>query len=120
MCQSLSKIFTLPQIEMIDVPVHIGQTMVDIAIQEYGCFEGVFMLAEDNNISPTHKVQPGDVLKVREPVPFITDNNQAVAAENKANNIRVNSGFGIDEPTGEPPVETDFFDPDYFNPNYYG
>lgn len=105
---------------MIEVTVHSGQTLVDIAIQEYGCFEGVFLLAEDNAISPTKKMNAGDVLMVRDEVPALTDSNQAVARDNKANGIKVNSGFGIDEPAGEPPVESEFYDPEFYDPEYYG
>lgn len=41
------------------VTVLNGQTLADIAIQEYGSLEAVFLLAAENDISPTAILQPG-------------------------------------------------------------
>ena len=40
-----------------------NQTLLDIAIQEYGVTEAVFLLAQENRISPTDRLNAGMVLK---------------------------------------------------------
>ena len=40
-----------------------NQTLLDIAIQEYGVAEAVFLLAQENRISPTERLNAGMVLK---------------------------------------------------------
>lgn len=45
------------------VTVQNGQTMADIAIQEYGDLSAVFLLAAENNISPTAILEPGTILE---------------------------------------------------------
>ena len=40
-----------------------NQTLLDIAIQEYGTAEAVFLLAQENRISPTERLNAGMVLK---------------------------------------------------------
>lgn len=40
-----------------------NQTLLDIAIQEYGVAEAVFLLAQENRISPTDRLNAGMVLK---------------------------------------------------------
>lgn len=59
------------------------QCLIDIAIQEYGCYEGVVLLIEDNNavVSWSQSLLPGMPLKIRKNIPKITDQNQAVATE---------------------------------------
>lgn len=41
------------------VTVRTGQTLADIAIQEYGSLEAVFLLAWENGISPTVELSGG-------------------------------------------------------------
>ena len=58
------------------------QSLVDFAMQVYGCYDGVFLLLQDNpailnGISDVP--QPGMALKVRTPVPMINSTNQLVA-----------------------------------------
>ena len=36
-----------------------NQTLLDIAIQEYGTAEAVFLLAQENRISPTERLNAG-------------------------------------------------------------
>ncbi len=45
--------------------VQAGQTLLDIAIQEYGTIEAVFMLAKANDMSITDTLQAGRKLKYR-------------------------------------------------------
>lgn len=40
-----------------------NQTLLDIAIQEYGTVEAVFLLAQENRISPTERLEVGQKLK---------------------------------------------------------
>lgn len=45
------------------VTVLPNQTLADIAIQEYGVLEAVFLLAQANDISPTATLTPGTTLE---------------------------------------------------------
>ncbi|MFR8837908.1 hypothetical protein [Bacteroides nordii] len=45
------------------VTVLPDQTLADIAIQEYGAPEAVFLLAQANDISPTATLTPGTTLE---------------------------------------------------------
>lgn len=45
------------------VTVKNGQTLPDIAIQEYGSLEAVIMLAQTNKVSPTSDLVPGSTLQ---------------------------------------------------------
>ena len=40
-----------------------NQTLLDIAMQEYGVAEAVFLLAQENRISPTERLTAGMELK---------------------------------------------------------
>lgn len=44
------------------VTVLSNQTLTDIAIQVYGSAEGVFLLAQENGISVTDELTPGQLL----------------------------------------------------------
>jgi hypothetical protein len=66
------------------VEVLYGQSLMDIAMQELGCVEGLPMLARDNAdqiTSLTQVITVGMMLKIRTPVPKITDTNQAIMRE---------------------------------------
>lgn len=45
------------------VTVRAGQTLADIAIQEYGSLEAVFTLAWENGVSPTAELSGGTELE---------------------------------------------------------
>lgn len=47
------------------VTVLSGQSLVDIAIQVYGSAEGVFLLAEENNLEVTAELKPGQILEYK-------------------------------------------------------
>lgn len=70
-----------------------GQTLIDIAIQEYGCYDGVFILMEDNNVGLGADVLPGATLVIRDEVPELTEDNVLVANRFKAQKRLINSGF---------------------------
>lgn len=48
--------------------VQAGQTLLDIAIQEYGTIEAAFMLAKTNDISITDTLQAGQEIETPEKV----------------------------------------------------
>lgn len=48
--------------------VQAGQTLLDIAIQEYGTIEAAFMLAKANDLSITDTLQAGQVIEIPEMV----------------------------------------------------
>jgi hypothetical protein len=70
-----------------------GQTIYDIAIKEYGGYEGVFILLEDNSLDLTTVLTAGDKILVRNVVPELTDNNVLIADYFKANRLNPNSGY---------------------------
>lgn len=70
-----------------------GQTIYDIAIKEYGCFEGVFVVCEDNGLSLVSELIPGQTILIREPVPELTDTNVQIASYFAVNKVGVNSGL---------------------------
>lgn len=48
--------------------VQAGQTLLDIAVQEYGTIEAVFMLAKANDMSITDSLQAGQEIEIPEKV----------------------------------------------------
>lgn len=69
------------------VTVKNGQTLADIAIQEYGSLEAVTLLASANNVSPSATLQTGTELYVPEQVfdkemqDYCKNNNVSPATE---------------------------------------
>ena len=51
---------------MREVIVLGGQSVVDVAIQEYGCINGVLWICQDNRIRPDVHLDAGDVLLIRD------------------------------------------------------
>lgn len=49
---------------MKSITVLANQTLSDIAIQEYGDMAALFLLAQENDISPTEKIAPGTVIRL--------------------------------------------------------
>lgn len=86
-----------------------GQTLVDIAIQEYGQYEGVFTLANDNDeITCVDQVfVPRTKLRVR-----IGEGN-ITSKEFELNNKSINSGFTPPEAESMDYIDDDYFDEDY-------
>lgn len=48
--------------------VQAGQTLLDIAVQEYGTIEAAFMLAKANDLSITDTLQAGQEIEIPEKV----------------------------------------------------
>ena len=46
------------------VTVRAGQTLADIAIQEYGDLAAAFLISKENGISPTGNLEAGTVLSL--------------------------------------------------------
>lgn len=77
---------------MIEYTVQYGQSLWDIAIQEYGHIDGIFLLVKDNlQLSVTSVPAVGSKVLLRNEVPELSDNNQRIVAEFKRNNITVAS-----------------------------
>ncbi len=69
-----------------------SQNMFDMAIQEYGTMEGVFILAKDNMQSLTEDLEPGTNLKIRtEPL------NQAVVNFYQFRKLKPATGLSAEE-----------------------
>jgi hypothetical protein len=60
--------------------VRYGQSTSDIALENYGCFEGANQLMLDNPgiLSADQILQPGTMLYVQNPVPVFTDSNTQI------------------------------------------
>ena len=78
------------------ITVNPGQSMYDIAVQEYGCYEGVFLLIVHN---PTVLVDGLDTelsigasLAILKTVPSLTANNVAFTNYIAGKGVRVISG----------------------------
>lgn len=79
---------------MATITVSDGQTLIDIAIQQYGCYEGVFDLIKDNEgLGLSSQLVAGQVLNIKDEVPTYNDNNVAIALHFRVNKIRVNSQY---------------------------
>ncbi len=94
-----------------------GQTIYDLAVQEYGHTDGVFLLLEDNPelIGEWGDVpQAGTKVLVRLEVPELSDDNRAIAAEFARREQKVVSGFQTNHN-----AENDLYvDIDYWEENY--
>ena len=73
------------------VKVKLGQTLYDIAIQCYGCPEGVFYLCDDNNLSLDTELTEGQELVIGEATPVINENNIRVKEQLSLKSIYPNS-----------------------------
>lgn len=69
-----------------------GQSLIDFAIEKYGCYEGLTLLLMDNPdlVSAVSAIlPPGTELKYRDPAPALTETNASVVAAYVANAISV-------------------------------
>jgi phage tail protein X len=79
-----------------EVTLLIGQTLYDLAVQEYGHTDGLWLILEDNPgiASDLSSVPaPGTVVNVRLEVPELSTNNRAIAAEFARRGQKVASGM---------------------------
>jgi hypothetical protein len=88
-----------------------GQTIYDIAIQEYGCYEGVKLLCDDNGLGLVTELVAGDTLLIRNEVPAINDFNISASAYLKSSSMKPNSGYKSD-------VEL-FYSHGFYSPKFY-
>jgi hypothetical protein len=80
---------------MKEVTLLTGQTLYDVAVQEYGHTDGIWLLLEDNPgiVSDLSSVPaPGTVVNIRLQVPELSADNQAIAAEFARRGQKVASG----------------------------
>lgn len=102
-----------------EVTVLTGQTLYDIAVQEYGHTEGLFLLLEDNDgvIDDLGETpEAGTNLLVRLEVPELSDDNRAIAAEFARREQKVVSGDAVIGDNA--PVVIDYVQPGYWVKNY--
>ncbi len=77
------------------ITVRDGQTLSDIAIQQYGSLEAVTLLAEANNIGITDTLQPGQQLEIpqkeynKEVRRYCENHDVAPATENRHGEIKL-------------------------------
>lgn len=93
-----------------------GQTLYDLAIQEYGHTDGIFLLLEDNPgvVNDFADVpEPGTKVLIRD-VPELSDNNRAIAAEFARRGKLVVSGLAATV-LPEMYVESGYWVHDYVN-----
>lgn len=98
------------------VKLAYGQTLYDLAIQEYGHTDGIFLLLEDNPgvVNDFADVpQPGTPLLIRE-VPVLSDDNRAIAAEFARQGKLVASGLAATV-LPEMYVNTNYWQENYVN-----
>lgn len=77
--------------------VREGQTLADIAIQEYGCIEGLMLLVDDNNLSMDSDVYKDQPLEIRE-LPELTADNKKVVQNLIELNKVPNSQIIVEQP----------------------
>lgn len=98
------------------VKLAYGQTLYDLAIQEYGHTDGIFLLLEDNpGVVNDFADVPlaGTPLLIRD-VPELSDNNRAIAAEFARQGKLVASGL-VATVLPEMYVEDGYWVDDYVN-----
>lgn len=92
------------------------QSLMDIALQEYGTVEGIQFLLEDNAevIAFIHDVPaPGTELLIRAELPKITPTNRAIVSEYVSKKTKVVSGVdAVEHPA------TTYYQDNYFEPIY--
>lgn len=77
------------------ITVRDGQTLSDIAIQQYGSLEAVTLIAEANNIGITDTLQPGQQLEIpqkeynKEVRRYCANHDVTPATENRNGEIKL-------------------------------
>lgn len=97
------------------ITVEEGQTISDIADQEYGCTEGMVLICEDNGLAVDDDLLPNQALFIRVPVPDLNGRNQEVARLSKSKGTIVNSSY---KASAESP-ENDFYIDDFYDNTFY-
>jgi hypothetical protein len=78
---------------MIPYTVRAGQCLLDVAIQNYGSMEALFVLAKDNGLEVDDDIAAGQLLQIRETLPDTADPD--IVAYYQLNGTRVNSGADV-------------------------
>jgi len=89
-----------------------GQTIFDLAIKHYGCYEGVFVLMADNNLSLISELTAGQSLIIQDVIPQLNDTNVANALYYQINGLSVNSQYQVSSGEGG------YVSPGYVSPGY--
>jgi len=86
------------------------QSVVDMAMQEYGCYDGVFEIMKDNpelDLSVHSVLIPGVKVLIKDPIPRLTDKNLGLVEIYRQKKVQVVSGAAISYQEDGTPV----FDP---------
>lgn len=95
------------------VTVSEGQSLADIAIQEYGSMAGVFLIIEDNGLTSVDAIpQPGTNLNIRLLIEELGSSNRAIAKKFNTEQVKVNTGNDFDSAT------TRYVEEGYIVPGY--
>ena len=76
---------------MIVVPAP-GQNLIDIAMQYYGCYEGVALIMQDNDIALDDIISNELEILIRDEVPELRPGNLQAVSYYKEKGLTVNSG----------------------------
>jgi hypothetical protein len=98
---------------MMNVIVTAGQTIQDIALQEYGALEAAIYILMDNNLGIDEALYGGQVINIRDQVPVLTENNKAIQRSLSASGVKPNRGT-----TPAPIPETNYFESGYIQSDY--
>lgn len=94
------------------ISVGQGQVLEDIAIQQYGTVEAVFILMEDNDLDLDSQLYTGQELVIREEVPALTDTNKEIARYYSEKKLYPNTGISNTEEL-ELYVDADYLEEGY-------
>jgi len=96
------------------IKVSQGQTIFDLAALYYGCYEGVYIIIEDNpTIGLDTELEPLTQIVIRDEVPALTGNNQIDAVYFKQNEMSFNSSLYPAVVSGD--FELEDYDNGYLN-----
>lgn len=90
------------------------QSVIDLALQEYGCYDGAFEIMKDNpvlDLSLHSILIPGVKVLIQTPVPRLTDTNQGVMEQYEQRHTQVVSGSASSYTEEGYPVYTPVFPP---------
>lgn len=99
------------------------QSVIDLGVQEYGCYDGAFEIMKDNpalDLSLHSLLTPGVKVLIQVPVPRLTDTNQGVMESYTEKGIQVvGGGFNAFDEEDEPTI-TEVVIPKTFQPYVTG
>lgn len=89
-----------------------GQTLEDIAVQQYGCLQGCLLIMQDNGLGLDDDIHTGQMLLIRDEVPQLTPENVEIARIMSEKAISPNSGIITAPPAGGY-IEAGYFEEGY-------